>query len=203
MLFRNREKPVKCKISPLILSLVDSIPLDNIPSLQWGKKHESTAAESFMRHEGGKHIVPKLIPAGLYILKSHPYLGATPDHIFICQCCVNTCVEYKCPYSIKDKSIEEAWDKTQFLEMFNNKIRLKRTHKYYTRQTYFVVWTTKGAPFIEKIDFDNAYWKKVLANLIVFFKSYIQSYLLKVTFAPYRFLATTRKNDINRNFTLN
>ena len=25
---------------------------------------------------------------------------------------------------------------------------------------------------------------------------------IKVTFAPYRFLATTRKNDINRNFTL-
>ena len=37
VLFRNREKPVKCKISPLILSLVDPIPLDNIPSLQWGK----------------------------------------------------------------------------------------------------------------------------------------------------------------------
>ena len=27
--------------------------------------------------------------------------------------------------------------------------------------------------------------------------------IIKVTFAPYRFLATTRKNDINRNFTLN
>ena len=73
----------------------------------------------------------------------------------------------------------------------DNKIRLKRTHKYYTevigqmvltgcRQTYFVVWTTKSAPFIEKIDFDNAYWNKVLANLIVIFKSYIHSYLLKL-----------------------
>ena len=38
----------------------------------------------------------------------------------------------------------------------------------------------QAAPFIEKITFDERHWAKVLQNLIVFFKSYMQELLLGV-----------------------
>ena len=37
-------------------------------------------------------------------------------------------------------------------------------------QCYFVVWTTKIKPIIEKIQFDKAVWEKVFPNFILFFK---------------------------------
>ena len=132
VLFRNRGKPLKCKVSPLILSLVDPQKLKNIPSLEWGKSHETSAAEAFMKYEGEKrgHNIPKLLTSGLYVSKPHPYLGATP--------------------SIKYYSIEEALGKMTFLELLENNTQLKRNHQYYTQiigqmaltgysQTYFVV----------------------------------------------------------------
>ena len=42
-----------------------------------------------------------------------------------------------------------------------------------------------------------------LPSFPFFFHRKLPLIAIKVTFAPYRFLATTRKNDINRNFTLN
>ena len=50
------------------------------------------------------------------ILKSHPYIGATPDNVFTCKCCKRRiCVEYKCPYSIRELDVSESWNKTDFL----------------------------------------------------------------------------------------
>ena len=46
------------------------------------------------------------------------------------------------------------------------------------KKGYFVVWTPVGEPFVEIIEFDNDYWKKVLSNLTIFFKSYVVKHLL-------------------------
>ena len=116
-------------------------------------------------------------------------MGATPDNIFTCSCCENTCVEYKCPYSIRSEEVSDAWNKTAYLELNGNELRFKKSHNYYAqiqgqmaitgnRKTYFVVWTEKGNPFIELIDYDREYWKKVQNSVMTFFKVYIQSTLL-------------------------
>ena len=171
------------------MSIVQPEKLGNVPSLQWGIRNESNAAQSFMKHEGQKHTNPKLIVCGLYIHKPQPYMGATPDNIFTCSCCENTCVEYKCPYSIRSEEISVAWNKTTHLELNGDGLKLKRSHNYYAqiqgqmaitgnRKTYFVVWTEKGSPFIELIDYDGEYWKKVRNSVMTFFKIYIQSTLL-------------------------
>ena len=89
--------------------------LTNVPSLEWGKKNEGKAAEAFMKVEGIRHKHPKLILCGLFVFKPHPYLGATPDNIFICKCCSERyCVEYKCPFSICNEQISDSWHKTSF-----------------------------------------------------------------------------------------
>ena len=189
-ILRRRGNPVKTCVTPLIQELVDPVPLEKIPSLDWGKSNEHNAAAAFMKLEGVKHSHPKLLPCGLFILKSHPYIGATPDNIFTCKCCEHRiCVEYKCPYSIREHDVSDSWDKTDFLEKVNDIIQLKRNHKYFTqitgqmaiigtKQCYFVAWTTKGKPIIEKIQLDKVLWEKVLPNLILFFKSFVQNYLL-------------------------
>ena len=40
---------------------------------------------------------------------------------------------FKCPYNVKDLPVLEGWEKTDFFELHDKKIRLKRSHKYYTQ----------------------------------------------------------------------
>ena len=79
-----------------------------------------------MKHEGQKHACPKLIVCGLYIYKSHSHMGATPDNIFTCSCWENTCVEYKCPYSIRSEEVSDAWNKTAYLGLNGNETQVKK-----------------------------------------------------------------------------
>ena len=46
--------------------------------------------------------------------------------------------------------------------------------------TCFVVLTSKDILF-DCVKFDESYWQKILPNLIVFFKMYIQKCLLGIT----------------------
>ena len=102
----------------------------NVPSLDWGKQNEINAAEAFMKQEGIHHRNPKPLPSGLVISKSHPYIGGTPDNIFVCSCCDKVYVEYKYTYSIRDYEVASPWNKTT-LENVDGVILLKRTHSYY------------------------------------------------------------------------
>lgn len=64
-------------------------------------------------------------------------------------------MEYKCPYSVRGMLISEVWDKVEYLEMHEGKLKLKRGHRYYTQITgeivmsglerlFFVVLQVKG-----------------------------------------------------------
>ena len=99
-------------------------------SLDWGKQNEINAAEAFMKQEGIHHINPKPLPSGLVISKSHPFIGGTPNNIFVCSCCDKACVEYKCTYSIRDYEVASPRNKTT-IEKVDSVILLKRTHSYY------------------------------------------------------------------------
>ena len=48
-----------------------------------------------MKLEGVNHNHYKHLPCGLFILKSHLHIGATPDNIFTYKCCEHRiCMEY-------------------------------------------------------------------------------------------------------------
>ena len=76
----------KCKVAPLVLLLTEPQGLQNIPSLEC-EKNEANTAQKFMKIEGKIHDSHKLLSSALHISKNHPYIGATPDIIFICTCC--------------------------------------------------------------------------------------------------------------------
>ena len=139
---KKTAKRKRVKVTSLVQSIVQPETLSNLPSLKWGRDHERIAAESFMEHEGRKHISPILIACGLYIYKPQPYIGRTPENIFTCACCEGTCIEYKCPYSIRDELISEAWNKTKFLQRKENvsielvslcDLPVKRSDNYYSQ----------------------------------------------------------------------
>ena len=107
-------------------------------------------------------------------------------------------MEYKFPYSIRDYEIASHWNETAFLENVNDVITLKRTHIYHhqvidqmaltqSNSSYFDVWTKKGKPLIEKIQFNSKCWGKILNSQITYFKTYMQPVLLgikEIIFCP-------------------
>ena len=134
-----------------------------------------------MQLEGINKRKPELLPSGLEILKSHPYIVLANNN-FICSFCENACGEYEYPHSIKGYEITSYGNKTISLENIDGLILLKRTHCYYhqliiqmtsteSKSSYFVAWTKEGNPLIEKIRFHSKYWENILNNQI--------SYLLK------------------------
>eukprot|EP00794_Sanderia_malayensis_P016402 gene16402-18039_t len=172
-LLRQRGKAVKSKVTPLLVKLMNHKDLGHIPAIRWGRMHEKDASKAFFTTIAKLHTNPKLHICGLFVLKSHPYIGASPDNIFSCSCCQNSCLEYKCPFSIKDVTVEEGYKKTDFLENCDGKLQLKRNHKYFFQvqgqmaltgleTTYFVIWTMKGQPLVEKIAFDLNFWQDIL-----------------------------------------
>ena len=54
MLYENYLKPVKCRMTPLLLSIVEPKELKIVKSLKGGKKNEKNTAERFMKTEGKK-----------------------------------------------------------------------------------------------------------------------------------------------------
>ena len=188
-LMRKTGQSVKCKVSPLLAKLLLPEDISELPSIKWGCMHEEDAAKAFLMTAGKKHRNGKLHSCGLFVSKSHPFLGASPDNIFSCDCCGETAMEYKCPYSVRGMLISEVWDKVEYLEMHEGKLKLKRGHRYYTQITgemamsglerlFFVVWTGKGDPFVELVHFEAEFWQQILPNLVIFFKTYLQRVIL-------------------------
>ena len=70
---------------------------------------------------------------------------------------------------MQTESIAESWQKCDFLEVVNDRIKLKRNHKYYAHvtgqiaitrynHTYFVVFTNKGT-VTNYTEFKKDCWK--------------------------------------------
>lgn len=55
---------------------------------------------------------------GLFIKPDYPFLAASPDGMFMCDCCSPAILEVKCPFSVEDEDInlESTYKRTDFLE---------------------------------------------------------------------------------------
>ena len=114
------------------------------------------------------HHNVKVEESGLFLDKSFPFVGATPDRIISCSCCGNACLEVKCLYSINYTSPDAADVFLPYLKRSNGKITLNRSRQYFTQcqvqigvtglnSCYFFIWTQHGF-VIEKIQFEIEFW---------------------------------------------
>ena len=152
-----------------------------------GIKHEQTAIDFFVEFISKTHKNFKAEQCGLFINKDYPYLHATPDFLYSCDCCEETgCGEVKCPFSLYN---------TDFLDYLNSKNScfyikegvpcLKREHAYYFQVQqqlftlnkdfcYFIVFGFKESKehtlCFEKVPKDIHHWNTVVPRLHYFWR---------------------------------
>ena len=114
VLHTNMETP-----APSLMKRVcfpSKVSTSNVPSLIWGKTNEKTAISVFEKKH--KNVVMQF--PGLRLHKDFPYIGASPDGLYHCECHEEDLVmiEVKCPYSKRDtKNVEEACKDITFFLM--------------------------------------------------------------------------------------
>ena len=155
---------------------------DTIPSLKWGRLHESDAFCQYLESQPESEQ-KNIRKAGFYIGEPS-FLGATPDGVIEGSDSLKI-IEIKCPYSVRDLEIEEACATSDFYCTLNNGLfQLKRNHQYYhqiqgtmaitnAHACDFVVWTPKSMK-VETILFDKILWlETMLPKLNDFYHDYI------------------------------
>lgn len=138
-------------------------------AILWGKSNEDTARKEYKKRKGQSL---KVRESGLFI-SPQGFLASTPDGII---CDENDSplgiLEIKCPYTQRNLKVIDACKKTSFFCEMDEKdrsIHLKKTHNYYyqvqgqmavagLQWCDFVVWTLDDI-FVERINFDEAFWK--------------------------------------------
>ena len=80
-----------------------------VPAILWGKDHEKDALKDY--EQKMKSLVPHvnccIQKAGLLIDIDLPFKGASADAVTSCDCHGKRVVEVKCPYSFKDRTLQE------------------------------------------------------------------------------------------------
>ena len=169
---RHDSTPVANQVKTLLYSK----PVDT-KALRWGKSHEPDACDSYITYLNSKgfHAI-SVKSSGLVISASDPYLAASPDGVVSYTDAQNTrhgIVEYKCPYSLAEKS------PTDGVPYCTPGLELKKTHCYYyqiqgcmalTATTWcdFVIWTPHST-HVERINFDIEHWNAVKPKLRDFY----------------------------------
>ena len=94
VLHTKKDKPAPSVIKMICTPTED---LSSVPAIQWGRKHERTAAKEYGDAMMKQHEEMEIKQTGLWLSKDHPFIGASPDAIVTCKCCGTGVVEIKCP----------------------------------------------------------------------------------------------------------
>ena len=192
-ILKSRKKS-KSTYTPLVFKILNkSDDISHLPQIKWGNDHEKDAIKPFLSDVASQHAngMNGFKQCGLFIKPDYPFLAASPDGLFACDCCSSAIIEVKCPFSVKEENInlEGTYKRVEFLEGVDGVPRLKRTHKYYTQMQaqmwmtgtthgYFIVWTKGHMPFYERVEFDKDFFSAVLNNVTLFYKTYALPCLL-------------------------
>lgn len=184
---------VVCKRRPstpvanLVKNLLYRSAAINSSSLRWDRENEDNARKAYAE-EMLKRCTPVVIKkTGLVISSEKPHLACSPDD-FVEDENVADCygtAEYKCPYSAREMSPNEACSKvkTFYCNIQDGNVQLKRNHNYYhqiqgvlgitgRKWCDFVIWTLVGIS-IERIKFDLSFWENILPKLDAFWNKAI------------------------------
>ncbi len=157
-----------------------------LPALKYGRAMEAEAVNAFITEYKKTHKGVTVNECGIFLCKDVPFVGGSPDRILDCLCCGKSCLEVKCPYSIRDKSPMDADVTLPYLNKDANVTSLKANHKYYTQcqvqmaaseihTCHFYVWTPNGA-FTQMLSFERDLWmglKEVFSEF--YLKFYVPS----------------------------
>lgn len=167
--------------SKLVESLTGlSSPPENLGALKYGRNMESAAKQKFIKVFQNEHKNTQYKECGFFIHEEKQFIGATPD-LVKCSCCGNGVVEIKCLYSIVNEN--PSSQNLAYLVSDGDSVTLKENHAYFCQiqgqmavtkrnWSYFFLFTQKKK-HIQKIHFNQTYWKKIEENLTWFHKNYL------------------------------
>ena len=181
------------------------------PATQWGVSSESHAREQYIQHQltcGRDGLI--VAPAGFFISKSQPFLGASPDGAVYDPSSANEpfgFLEIKCPFKHKNSTPQEACRDPTFCCTYDStaqQVVLKRTHVYFAQVQGqmaignrpwcdFVIYTTKGVS-IHRVRFDEDYWK---VNLLPKLTSFYDNCVAPEIVSPVHVLGIPIRNLLN------
>ncbi|XP_044744099.1 uncharacterized protein LOC123306265, partial [Coccinella septempunctata] len=125
----------------LSLSLIKSIcyPVNasfTSKATDWGLRHENVAVGEYQKQMEEKHEHFSVTDVGIFVSSKWPQLGASPDRLVRCECCLGGGLKVKCPYLLHTKGTKDikeyARSKNSCIELrHDNTINLKKDHTYY------------------------------------------------------------------------
>ena len=97
-----------------------SFDSSHIPALQWGITNEPIACTEYIEKVKKEHEGFYFQPAGLFVSKTSPHLGASPDGLVNCRYCGDGRIEIKCPFKYRDIYPVTVIDKVFCLQPSSN-----------------------------------------------------------------------------------
>ena len=182
---------VQSKKTPALLKSVMYGPSFTVlpNAIEWGRDNECVACAKYMEYMKAHHHPEfQVYRCGFIIHPEFGWLGASPDAMVIDPSSQETdgIAEFKCPYSKRELTIEEACADTAFYaEILDGKLHLKRNHVYYHQvqlQLYvgldlykwcdFCIYTTKGI-MVERISLDPDWCDANISQLESYFNTHV------------------------------
>lgn len=184
------------------------VDFNTVPALKWGVTNESVACNAYVMKAMTEHERFIFRPAGLFVNKDFPHLGASPDGLVTCSCCGDGLIEIKCPYKHRDKDPTTVIDRDFCLQPDGN-LCLSRTHDYYIQvqgqlaicdkeYSDFICWTPHGM-YVERVTVDPACFDKIKPSLDKFFKDVLLPCLLRGSVSDHHSASSVSATQTNVN----
>jgi hypothetical protein len=157
----------------------------DLPALKYGRTMEENAVNCFIDIAKKDHRNLKVDSCGLFLYHDRPYIGGSPDGIVICDCCQQSCLEIKCPFSINFTTPYDPaiYSKLPYLvKSEKDKLTINKRHKYYTqcqvqmgvtgiKKSYFMVWTPHGY-VLDTLYFDPKLWESMTETFYMYYNNF-------------------------------
>ena len=149
----RKKNPTASSIQNLVGKILGYEKPLRTASLSWGIENEAVARKRYVRQNKSSHKHLKCYESGLKLHPEMVMLGASVDGMVECSCCGDRCLEIKCPFSHREKTVEEyVQQPDSCLEnslSTDTKYRLKPGHKYYTQvQHQLFITGSASADFV-------------------------------------------------------
>ena len=155
--------------------------LERVAAVRWGVDHEKQAIDEYVKES---HAIVK--PTGLWLFPNG-IMGASPDGLVFADAHdtkPSGVIEVKCPYSMRDVTINCETEWHTHLKYLDCQNRLRATHQYYHQiqgEMYavdvlwcdFIIWTPHNI-LIKRIKRDPHWGQHYLGKLEDFYQEHLQ-----------------------------
>lgn len=169
----------------LVIDILQYKPPFSSKATQWGINKEPLARKGYEQRCKKEHNHFSVSETGLLVSSKYPFLAASPDGVVECSCHGKGCVEMKCTWSHRDKTVQEAAEEpgTCLIITSDKTLKLKTSHIYYAK--YNSIWKPQILHIViffycttcdshkERILYDKKFWGKSLPKAKAFFEKCI------------------------------